>query len=202
MSCSMTWIMLQTCWKTTDAGLEKGFRHTVEVKASLKVCSLHVSLSGNKGDGGGHQKGPKGDSGQRWSICIKAEKTAKVEVVKAGWGESGRAGGWMGGWVGGQGGSGADVSRAEDGRASRKDAIPSMPLLQPGAGRGKEENREKIKLKVSSAHSPAAAQAANRQQSSHAQPFCGFELLRIKIPNNGVDNSHSWSVSHSLSLIS
>lgn len=106
---------------------------------------------------------------------------------------------WEGasGWVGGQGGSGADVSRAEDGRASRKDAVPSMPLLQPGAGRGKEENRDKIKLQASSAHSPAAAHAASKltdRQSFSAQPYFGFELLRITILNNGADNSHKWSV--------
>lgn len=119
----------------------------------LKVCSLRVSISGNEGDDRGHRKGPKEPSKQRWSVCIKAGETGKVEVVKAGWGESGR--------VGGQGGSGADVSRAEDGRASRKDAVQSMPLLQPGAGRRGEENRDKIKLQARSAHSPAAARTAN-----------------------------------------
>lgn len=62
----------------------------------------------------------------------------------------------MGGEAGG-GGSGADVSRAEDGPASRKDAVPSMPLLQPGAGRGGEENRDKIKLQAGSAQRHAAA---------------------------------------------
>lgn len=95
--------------------------------------------------------------------------------------------------MGGQGGSGADVSRAEDGRASRKDAVPSMPLLQPGVGRGGEENRDKIKLQASSAHSPAAAHTANRltnRQSFSAQPDIGFELLCLKMKNNGVDNSH------------
>lgn len=72
--------------------------------------------------------------------------------------------------MGGQGGSRADVSRAEDGGASRKDTVPSMPLLQPAAGRGGEENRDKINLQASSTDSPAAAHAANRltdKQAAH-----------------------------------
>lgn len=85
-----------------------------------------------------------------------------------------RAGRWVGGWVGGQGGSGADVSTAEDGRASRKDAVPSMLLLQPGAGRGGEENRDKIKLQARSAHSSAAANRLTNRQSFSAQPYIGF----------------------------
>lgn len=153
MSCSMTWIMLQTCWETTGAGLEKGFRQFVEKKASL-FESLRLSLSGRAGDDSCHRKGPTGHLGQRWSVCVVAEETGKVHVGKARWGESR--------WVGGQGGSGADVSRAEDGRASGKDAAPSMPLLQPGVGRGGEENRDKIKLQAGSAQSHAAARAANR----------------------------------------
>lgn len=107
-----------------------------------------------RGDDSCHRKGPTGHLGQRWSVCVVAGETGKVHVVKARWGESR--------WVGGQGGSGADVSRAEDGRASRKDAVPSVPLLQPGAGRGGGENRDKIKLQAGSAQSHAAARAANR----------------------------------------
>lgn len=91
-----------------------------------------------------------GHLGQRWSVCLIAGETGgKVQVVKARWGESRR--------VGGQGGSRADVSRAEDGRAARKDAVPWMPLLQPGVGRGGEENRDKIKLQTRSARRHAAA---------------------------------------------
>lgn len=171
MTCSMTWIMLQTCWKTTEAGLEKGFRHTAEKKASL-IESLQLAWLPfwQRGDDRGHRKGPKGPLEQRWSTCVEAWETGKVEVVKAGWGESGQ----VGGWVGGQGGSGADVSTAEDGWASRKNAVPSMPLLQPGAGRGGEENRDKIKLQARSAHSSAAANRLTNRQSFSAQPYIGF----------------------------
>lgn len=65
--------------------------------------------------------------------------------------------------MGGQGGSRADVSGAEDGRPARKDAVPWMPLLQPGVGRGGEENRDKIKLQTGSAWRHVAVCTANRQ---------------------------------------
>lgn len=156
MSCSMTWIMLQTCWETTGAGLETGFRQFAEKKASL-FESLFAPLPFWQGGRmiAATERVRPGIWGKD-EVCahVVAGETGKVHVVKARWGESR--------WVGGQGGSGADVSRAEDGRASRKDAVPSMPLLQPGAGRGGGENRDKIKLQAGSAQSHAAARAANR----------------------------------------
>lgn len=41
-----------------------------------------------------------------------------------------------GGWVVGQAGGEADVSGADDELHTK--TVPSMPLLQPGAGRGRE----------------------------------------------------------------
>lgn len=149
----------------------------------LKVCSFCVSVSGNERDDRGHRKGPKRAFGAHMKHVRRSWRDRKSIGCESGvrWE---RAGGW-------ETREAAERMRAE----LRTDELHAKT---PSRRRcccyslGGEGNRDKIKPRASSAHSPAAAHAANRQ-SFVAQPH-GFQLLCIKIKNKGVNNSHEWSV--------
>lgn len=174
MSCSMTWIMLQTCWKTTDAHLEKGFRHTAEKKASLFESLQLASLPfWQRGGWKGPPKGSERAFGAKMKGMRRSWRDRKSRGLESGvrWEQ---ASGW-------EATEAAEQMWAELMTDELHAKTPSRWCRCYSLGG--EENRDKIKLQASTAHNPAA-RAANKltnRQSFSEQLYIGFELLHIKI---------------------
>lgn len=161
MSCSMAW-MVHVCilkflnrktrvsfWERAS-GIER--RKASLFESLRRVC--HPLW----------QSGPiltaKGSNQALGKTCMCQSWSKKEQQER--WGFWKQGGAREGRWVVGQ--AGGRWSRCEQswGWASRKDTVPSMTPLQPGAGGGGKENRNNIKLEADLTHSPAGNHTVNR----------------------------------------